>query len=430
MKRMSLIASRKQHGISRAGIGLFVLISLLSSTVFGQGEVRVLDLQTLTDLKLGSEGQRESGPGSFLLPPEPLEPFAADSLDTTSRLVFEVARLNQDSAVDLAFFLPPAPEDVVDAINYEYAPPPPEGLSEPALHGFQSPGDGCTATDCYDTGCLESCRQRGAFLDRCRDWDGQQVLESSILATHRGLEFVHHCFHDEPQSGWIFWKHEYEKQPGPLWCALQYHTVTLRHSSMYLKGCMPEGYSLSHFIRCVPNHERHGTPLAANGFSVPDGTIAEAQQLDGPETKPLSQISMSIAPPVGELPEDHAANRFEQIPTQLQLPGAHREWCGTTFYWQASLLNHQPLYFEDVNLERHGFSYGLLQPLVSGAKFFVRIPALPYLMTAQPLQETQYTLGETRPGNHASYVCERPPLRWDAAAVQAGATLGLIFIIP
>ena len=30
----------------------------------------------------------------------------------------------------------------------------------------------------------------------------------------------------------------------------------------------------------------------------------------------------------------------------------------TAFYWEAAGTRHHPLYFEDVNLERHGHSFG------------------------------------------------------------------------
>lgn len=255
--------------------------------------------------------------------------------------------------------------------------------------------------------------------------------EMPALASNKFWELTHQCTSAVTQSQagkWIFWRSECE--PGPICCATQYRFVNWRLSATYLEGCMPGGYTLSHFIQTVPQVEQHAGPLAINGPGVSQGSFADAQQLEGEETKPIQQVSINITPPEGALPHDRAATKFEELPQQQHLPGAHRLWNGQTFHWQASLLNHQPLYFEDVNLERHGFSYGCWQPVVSGAKFFGRIPALPYLMTAEPPHETSFTLGQGRPGSHACYVSERPPLRWDAAAVEAAAVVGLVFLIP
>ena len=44
------------------------------------------------------------------------------------------------------------------------------------------------------------------------------------------------------------------------------------------------------------------------------------------------------------------------------------------YAWDAPALCHNPLYFEDVNLERYGYSLRyarVFQPVVSGAEFFV-----------------------------------------------------------
>ena len=58
-----------------------------------------------------------------------------------------------------------------------------------------------------------------------------------------------------------------------------------------------------------------------------------------------------------------------------------RQWAPTTFMWQASGLCHKPAYFEDVHLERYGHSWGpYVQPLMSGAHFFLNVPILPYKM--------------------------------------------------
>ena len=73
--------------------------------------------------------------------------------------------------------------------------------------------------------------------------------------------------------------------------------------------------------------------------------------------------------------------------------------------WKASALCHKPLYFEDEALERYGHSWGpCLDPLVSGAHFFCKLPVLPYCMGVHPPNECMYALGHYRPGNCAPYM--------------------------
>ncbi len=325
-------------------------------------------------------------------------------------------------------------EDV--EVNFE-VPAPPESKIEPAPPATTTPEpapfpgilkvneDGCLGGQC-DSACAPE--------NSCPILDAENCVDETLLLNDQSLCEMRGSvdqFELPARRRWIFWKDECRtSEPRPICCSLQERTVNWRHSSMYLDGCIPEGYTLSCFIETVNHADFHGTPLASNGPADPGGSIVDAKATEGEDVKSLQQISINIAPPEGKLPPDRAAEKFKGLTAQAHVPGTHRLWNGTSYYWNASLLNHQPLYFEDVNLERHGFSRGCWQPFVSGAKFFGRLPALPYLMAAEPPHETQYTLGETRPGNHACYVCEHPPFSWKAVAVQGAATTGLVFLIP
>ncbi len=326
--------------------------------------------------------------------------------------------------------------DTVDFEANEIAPAPPESeFEELTTTEIPAPAPFPVIQTESENGCLgQQCDSSCAPANSCPTASTESGMDSSLVLDDQSLCQMRgpsEQFETPASRRWIFWKDECQtSEPGPICCSLQERMVNWRLSSMYLEGCMPEGYSLSHFIETVSHAEFHGSPLASNGPADPGGSFADAQETEGKNVKTLQQISINITPPPGKLPPDRAAERFKKLTAQAHIPGTHRLWNGTSFYWDASLLNHQPLYFEDVNLERHGFSHGCWQPFVSGAKFFSRIPALPYLMTAEPPQETQYTLGESRPGNHACYVCERPPFSWKAIVVQGAATTGLVFLIP
>ncbi|MFG0332944.1 MAG: hypothetical protein ACF8TS_06230, partial [Maioricimonas sp. JB049] len=205
------------------------------------------------------------------------------------------------------------------------------------------------------------------------------------------------CWHQATVSHLLRNRQQSER----LVCALDCHFVNWRLSSMYLAGCIPEGYDLLQFVETVNHADFHMSPLFEGGPAEDPSGVAEAAAVEGEHYRPVNTLTVDIAPPEGALPPDRAEQRFAEAPPRMHLPGTHRLWNGTSYYWQASLLNHQPLYFEERMLERHGYSHGILQPVISGAKFFGTLPALPYLMTVRPPQTTRYTLGQSRPGSPA-----------------------------
>ena len=146
--------------------------------------------------------------------------------------------------------------------------------------------------------------------------------------------------------------------------------------------------------------------------------------------KPIGQLTIDTAPQPGEIPEDLAAARFAQAGQVWHPFGTNRPWNLYSFWWEAPALCHQPLYFEEVNLERYGYSHGVAQPMVSAAHFFGTIPALPYLMAANPPRECIYTLGHYLPGSCAPYHVYYPPLSLKGAVVEAGVMTGLFFVLP
>jgi hypothetical protein len=96
-------------------------------------------------------------------------------------------------------------------------------------------------------------------------------------------------------------------------------------------------------------------------------------------------------------------------------------------------LFYHPLYFEDVNLERHGYSprcMGPVQPVLSGVHFFATLPTLPYRLFAEPPWQCRYTLGHYRPGSAAPYALHLPPGSACGGLAEAAVITGLIFAFP
>ncbi|NOY41844.1 MAG: hypothetical protein GXP26_08415 [Planctomycetes bacterium] len=144
----------------------------------------------------------------------------------------------------------------------------------------------------------------------------------------------------------------------------------------------------------------------------------------------LSTLSTNIALPAGTLPTDFAAKcAATQRPiVDRRIQG---DWAMTNQHWSATCLRHRPLYFEEINAERYGYTASYcLQPLISAGRFFLTIPALPYKMAVDRPHSCSYTLGHYRPGSCAPRRWHRMPLKATGSIVEAGVVLGLILLIP
>jgi hypothetical protein len=169
---------------------------------------------------------------------------------------------------------------------------------------------------------------------------------------------------------------------------------------------------------------------------IPEKSEAGSTEDWAGEVDPIGQLGTNIAPPPPstsdeiDLPDDHARARFAREGAIAAPLGVSRPWMPLTCLWVAPGFCHQPLYFEDVNLERVGYYCPCIQPVFSAGHFFGTLPLLPYKMTVEPPRECIYTLGHYRPGSHAPPACYFHPPRADGIAVEGAVVTGLIFLIP
>jgi hypothetical protein len=138
--------------------------------------------------------------------------------------------------------------------------------------------------------------------------------------------------------------------------------------------------------------------------------------------KSIKDISFDIRPMPGELPKECPL---------ITSPYNGRHFMQTCYQWKASALCTKAAYFEDPQLERYGHSVcPFLQPVISGAKFFLTVPLLPYKMGITPPNECVYTLGYYRPGNCAPYMLDPFPVSVRAVLFEAAAVGGAVALIP
>jgi hypothetical protein len=165
-------------------------------------------------------------------------------------------------------------------------------------------------------------------------------------------------------------------------------------------------------------------------------------QLYQPDCPPLEESPEYIVPLANikadlRLPEETAVPIDCSAPLFTQLPGETRDaqgrflWARNEFLFAASDFSHYPLYWDNQPLERYGQSQApIFEPFFSGAHFFATFAIIPYKIGIDRTCDRIYTLGYYRPGSPTPCLRQTLPWEWDAAAIQALAVVGFVFILP
>ncbi len=112
-------------------------------------------------------------------------------------------------------------------------------------------------------------------------------------------------------------------------------------------------------------------------------------------------------------------------------PYQSRQFAQTVFGWEASNIFHNPIYFQDIALERYGHTYPCwIQPFASVGKFSLQFAGLPYQMAIDPPCKRIYALGYYRPGECVPKLHYQIPWNTKAALTEAGVVTGLIYLFP
>jgi hypothetical protein len=181
--------------------------------------------------------------------------------------------------------------------------------------------------------------------------------------------------------------------------------------------------------------------VRAEASAPPPTQPADGQLSDNQRIKSIRQISLDITPPaiyddtkaLVQPPYDYAAEALPALAAQQ--PYTRGDLIDGGYEWHPEPVGltfcYQPLYFEEVNLERYGRSYGILQPVVSLGNFYGRIPLLPYMALAQPARRCTYQAHWTLPGYR---IPGKEPHEFvpslHGAAAEVAALYGIILLIP
>ncbi len=138
------------------------------------------------------------------------------------------------------------------------------------------------------------------------------------------------------------------------------------------------------------NSDTDSAPPAADPLTdVAESPLAtQVRPLD----KPIQQIG--LVEPIdsdGLRPVDVAATLSPSTPPRV-LTGSYFGVAHPARY--VYCFTHNPLYFEDANLERCGIGHGFCQPACSAAQFLGRTALLPWSLIANPPCSCETTLGD------------------------------------
>lgn len=180
--------------------------------------------------------------------------------------------------------------------------------------------------------------------------------------------------------------------------------------------------------------------LAQEGLSIQpqDPTATEPKTLSAAELcrkyqpRPIGLVGLSVKPSKpGAFPSGKDDPAKECFPRETEQVGQFG-WYDNCPYGNYLFVCHGPLYFEEVDAERYGETWGAwLQPGVTAGKFFGTVPLVPYKWYANTFSEEQYgrdNFGQARNGYAEGRFV--PPFHAGAAAFTGGLVTGLFFLIP
>ncbi len=149
------------------------------------------------------------------------------------------------------------------------------------------------------------------------------------------------------------------------------------------------------------------------------------------DLKPVTALSINITAEGDRFPPNCAAELLAEDPLGVISANEPRPWMGQTFHLKASNLYSNPLYFEDIPLERYGQTRcEVIQPFISAGKFYVDVFLWPYRIGMEHPGECVYALGHYRPGSCAPYVRNTLPLNAKGGVMQSAVIVGLILLVP
>src|SRR5207237_7789729 len=115
-------------------------------------------------------------------------------------------------------------------------------------------------------------------------------------------------------------------------------------------------------------------------------------------------------------------------PVLSKEPYYGRTWPRSKMVVEPHFVCHGRLEFEDLNTERYGWEFGVLQPLISTANFYKDVALLPFHYFTHPCRCYDCSAGKCLPGDPVPLLLYPPEFTLTGAAAEA-AVVGALFAI-
>lgn len=168
---------------------------------------------------------------------------------------------------------------------------------------------------------------------------------------------------------------------------------------------------------------------AGKDSASPDNVVSSLEKLH----KPISAITLGNAVAPTSLAGDILSTPTSVSEQQAPESASHQMNGTRRFHRPARNMYpicYNPLYFEDPNLERCGQTHGWATEFVSAARFFGRVPLVPYMMGVTPPCDCVRALPDCPVCHRFGHDAYVPSPNLHAVGLESAAVVGLIFLIP
>jgi hypothetical protein len=171
----------------------------------------------------------------------------------------------------------------------------------------------------------------------------------------------------------------------------------------------------------------YGT-LADYGIETKPPTLARLFRLESEQELQARIIKEIENRPVKPGEQREVGVKFPDYKPLTDDPFQMREFGGLIKQIEPNFVCHGRLDFEDLNVERYGWEFGVMQPFFSAGTFFKDAAVYPYKFGTRPFQRYDCSAGKCYPGDPVPFLVYPPELSatgagWETFIILAGFAL-------
>ena len=125
--------------------------------------------------------------------------------------------------------------------------------------------------------------------------------------------------------------------------------------------------------------------------------------------RPIGSLTINIAPKEGQVPRE--VNPTKTLEKEFGATEFQREPLDYSYMWESPAFFNRPLYFEQPNLERYGYDWGISQFWISGAQVLRQDSPAPVHDGGASAARTRLLVGLLSPGQSRPYQINWPEVR-------------------